>query len=407
MTLTRRLSAILAAVALAIPALVAAPAANSATGSFVATPNGMVGLQQEIVIRAPRSAGQVATINFSSGSVANAGQTVVNAQGFGSLAWTPTSAGTWTLTGTVGGVSLGSTTISVAPMPTTTAALVPNLVQVGVSNPVSIVVSAPLGVLPPTGSVTLRNQNQNELGTATLSASGGTTSTATIGWTPASGESLTATYTPSNPAGFTGSVSDTSQPQTTTARVPIALRFPPVLYVGTPTIIGAQTGNGVTAGSAAFFFDNAGIIGSTPTSSTGGISAIWTPPLSGVHTISTQFTSNDGRFTGTSSQIVNIQPAKTADSISLTPAGGTPWAANSPTTVTAGTEIALNVATASGATAVLSESGPCVINGSTLMPLSAGQCTITATSPGSGTIAPATTTYVVSIKAAPKKKRQR
>ncbi len=407
MTVTRRLSAILAAAALALTGLVAAPAANSATGSFVATPNGMVGLQQEIVIRAPRSAGQVATVTFSSGSLTNAGQTVINSQGFGSLAWTPTSAGTWTLTGTASGTSLGSTTISVAPMPTTTAALVPNLVQTGVSNPVSIVVSAPLGVLPPTGTVTLRNQNQNELGTATLAASSGTTSTATIDWTPASGEALTATFTPANPAGFASSVSDTSQPQTTTARVPVALRFPPVLYVGTPIIIGAQTGNGVTAGSAAFFFDNTGIIGSTPTDSTGGISAIWTPPLAGVHTISTQFTSNNGRFTGTSSQIVNIQPAKATDSISVTPAGGAPWAANSPVTVTAGTDIALGVATTSGATAVLSESGPCVINGSTLRPLSAGQCTITATSPGSSTIAPATATYVVSIKAAPKNRRTR
>ena len=178
-----------------------------------------------------------------------------------------------------------------------------------------------------------------------------------------------------------------------------------MLYVGTPTIIGAQTGNGVTAGSAAFFFDNVGIIGSTPTDGTGSIAAVWTPPASGVHTLSTQFTSNNGRYTGTSSQVVNIQPAKAADAITVTPNGQGAWPASSPIRVVAGSTVTLATTTASGATAVLSESGPCVINANTLAALSAGQCTITATSPGSGAIAPDTATYVVRISAAGKKKR--
>lgn len=405
MGIRRRFMAISATAALALSAGVSAPVAQAAAATFVATPNGMVGLQQEIVVRAPRSSGQIATINFSSGTLSNAGQTAINAQGYGSLAWTPTSAGQWTISGTVGGASLGTTTITVAAMPTTTAALVPNLVQVGVSNPVTVVVSAPLGVLPPTGTVTLRNQNQNVIGTAALSASSGTSSSATLTWTPANSESLIASYAPAAPAGFASSVSETATPQTTTAQVPVALRFPPVLYVGTPTIIGAQTGNGVTAGSAAFFFDNVGIIGSTPTDGTGGIAAVWTPPASGVHTLSTQFTSNNGRYTGTSSQVVNIQPAKAADAITVTPNGQGAWPASSPIRVVAGSTVTLATTTASGATAVLSESGPCVINANTLTALSAGQCTITATSPGSGVIAPDTETYVVTISAAGKKKR--
>ncbi len=59
--------------------------------------------------------------------------------------------------------------------------------------------------------------------------------------------------------------------------VTVALRFPPVLYVGTPTILGAQTGTGVPAGSASFFFDGQGIIGSTPTDSTGAWPRILDP----------------------------------------------------------------------------------------------------------------------------------
>ena len=408
MSPTRRLVTVVASLGLALGSLVAAPAwGTAATNSFVATPNGMVGLQQEVIVRAPKLTGQVATISFTSGSISNAGQTAINAQGFGSLAWTPTSAGSWTISASVGSSSLGSTTISVAAMPTTTAALVPNLVQVGVSNPITVVVSAPLGVLPPTGTVTLRNQFQNQIGSGTLVASSGTTSTATVTWTPTTNEAVTAFYTPTAGSGFAASQSAQFQPVSTTAQVPVALRFPGTLYVGSPTIIGAQTGFGVTAGSAAFFFDGVGIIGSTPTDANGGISAVWTPPTSGVHTISTQFSSNDGRFTGTSSQVVNIQPAKPKDTITLTPAGGSAWPSGSGIPAQVGTSVSLTATTGSGATAVLSEIGPCVINGSTFTALGPGQCTITATSPGSATAMPAAATYVVNVTAPPRKKRNR
>ena len=407
MSPTRRLVTVIASLGLALGSLVATPAMGSAaTNSFVATPNGMVGVQQEVIVRAPSLAGQVATISFSSGSLTNAGQTAINSQGFGSLAWTPTTAGTWTIAGSGNSSAIGSTSISVAAMPTTTAALVPNLVQTGVANPLTIVVSAPIGVLPPTGTVTLRNQFQNQIGSGTLVASSGTTSTATISWTPATNEAVTAFYTPAAGAGFLPSQSGQYEPVFTTAQVPIALRFPGTLYVGSPTIIGGQTGFGVTAGSAAFFFDGVGIIGSTPTDANGGISAVWTPPTSGVHTISAQFTSNDGRFTGTSSQVVNIEPAKPADTIAVTPAGGTPWPTGAPIPVRTGTSVNLTATTGSGATAVLGESGPCVINGTTLTALSAGQCTITATSPGTASVTPATATYVVTVQAPPKRKRR-
>jgi len=408
MTLTRRLVSVLASAALVLgTALAGASASTAATNAFVATPNGMVGVQQEVVVRAPKLAGQVATITFASGTTSNAGQTALNAQGFGSLAWTPTSAGSWTISAAGNGSSIGSTTVSVAAMPTTTAALVPNLVQTGVANPLTIVVTAPIGVLPPTGTVALRNQFQNQIGSGSLVASSGTTSTATISWTPANNEAVTAFYTPAAGAGFLPSQSGQYEPVFTTAQVPIALRFPGTLYVGSPTIIGGQTGFGVTAGSAAFFFDGVGIIGSTPTDANGGISAVWTPPTSGVHTISAQFTSNDGRFTGTSSQVVNIQPAKPADTIAVSPAGGTPWPTGAPIPVRTGTSVNLTATTGSGATAVLGESGPCVLNGTTLTALSAGQCTITATSPGTASITPATATYVVNVAAPPRKKRNR
>lgn len=404
--LRSRLAAVVAAIALAfgIPTLTAAPA--SAAGEFIATPNGMVGIQQEIVFRAPSLAGQVATIGFVSGGISNAGQTAVNAQGYGSLAWTPTSAGSWTISGLGSAVSVGSTTVNVAPMPTVTNALVPNLIQTGVANNITVTVSALDGILAPTGSITLRNQNQNVIGTGTLVPGSSATSSVTIQWTPAGGDTVTASYVPTTTA-FVASTGDTAQPAYTSSVVTVALRFPPVMYVGTPTILGAQLGTGVPGGSASFLFDGIGVVGSTPSDSTGGIAAPWTPTASGVHTITTEFSSSNGRFSGTSSQVVNIQPAKSQDSVTVTPQGGTPWNPGLPISVAAGSNTPLTAVAASGATVVLSESGPCVINGATLTALSAGQCTVTATSPGSATLRPDTNNYTVTITSPPRKKKKR
>ena len=400
-----RLMAALATLALGLGMSGLVAPAASAAGEFIATPNGMVGMQQEIVFRAPSLAGQVATIGFVSGGISNAGQTAVNSQGFGSLAWTPTSAGSWTISGLGNAAAIGSTTINVVPMPTQTYALVPNLVQTNVANRITVVVGALDGVIAPSGTVTLRNQNQNVIGTGTLSPSTGTTSTANVQWTPVIGETVTATYNPASTA-FTTSTGDTAQPGYTSSVVTVALRFPPVLYVGTPTVLGAQTGTGITGGSASFFFDGNGIIGSTPTDATGGVSAAWTPTASGVHTISTQFSSSDGAFSGTSSQTVNIQPARSTDTITVTPAGGTPWNPGLPISVRAGTNIALTASAASGATVVLSENGPCVINGAVLTALGAGQCVVTATSPGSTSVTGTSATYTITVTAPPKRNRR-
>jgi len=245
MRIRSKILAAVSSVALMVGLGLSAGAPASANTAFIATPNGMVGMQQEIVFRAPSLAGQVATIGFVSGAVSNAGQTAVNSQGIGSLAWTPTSAGSWTISGLGSAASIGSTTISVAPMPTTTYALVPNLVQTGVANNVSVVVSALDGIVAPAGSVVLRNQNQNVIGTGTLSPINGTTSTANVQWTPVPGETVTPSFVPSSTA-FVASSGDMAQPASTTGVVTVALRFPPVMYVGTPTILGAQTGTAVS-----------------------------------------------------------------------------------------------------------------------------------------------------------------
>ena len=70
-----------------------------------------------------------------------------------------------------------------------------------------------------------------------------------------------------------------------------------------------------------------------------------------------------------------------------------------PTAVTlAGTAV-------SGGQVLFSEQGPCVINGTVLTTLSAGVCTVSASTVGApGAYQPVTENFVISVKAAPKKR---
>ena len=54
---------------------------------------------------------------------------------------------------------------------------------------------------------------------------------------------------------------------------------------------------------------------------------------------------------------------------------------------------------------IFSEQGPCVISGATLTALSAGQCQVTAVSPGTAQLKPGSETYTITVTKAPKKKR--
>jgi trimeric autotransporter adhesin len=412
MTFTRRSlnrgAAIVAALGLTVGmTLTTAPAAQS-SNAFIATPNGMVGLTQEVVVRTPNNLrNQPVTIGFTSGPYATSLQTVINAQGFGSVSWTPSQAGTWTIAGLGNAVSVGSTTVNVAAMPTTTILMVPNNVQQGVSSNIVAVVSAPLGTVAPAGSVTVRaGGSLNVVGQGSLTPlAGSSRSVATIAWTPPAGGDfpLIGTYTPSSSA-FAGSTSPVSQPNITTTRPTVALRFPPSLYVGQQTVLSAVLGNGVADGSVAYLLNGVGISGSMPT--VNGVESFqWTPTVGGVQTITVNF-SGPLNISGSSSQAVNILPAPPADGISVSPQGGGAWSVGAPIVVRAGSNTLINASSTSGATVVLSETGPCVLNGAIMTALSAGQCTLTATSPGSASFLPNTANYTITVQAPPRRPRR-
>lgn len=395
-------------------ALAVGAPASAASNGFIAAPNGMVGVPESILINAPAAKGQVVTIGLQLGAAAQTLQTTIGSNGFGAVTWTPTGAGTWTINGLGTIANLGSTSATVVPMPTYTVLLAQNNVQQGATSNLLAGVVAPIGTLAPTGSVTLQTGGSgNGLVTAPLTgAFGGTTSTATIPWTPTVGGpfALQATYNPAS-GGQLGSTSAISQPSVNSGVQTVALRWPTNLYVGTPTVLQAVLGTGIPDGSVAFTFDSLGISASIPT--VNGVGTFqWTPPASGVHTISVSYTgaipnTNPVRFaSGVSSQIVNILPARAQDNITVDPPGQPAWSIAQPISMQAGRTLTLAGTSQSGTPVLFSEQGPCAIAGAVLTALSAGQCQVTAISPGNAQLTPGSETYTITVTAPPRKPRR-
>ena len=386
----------------------ASPASASLPKFFIAAPNGLVGVPETIVIKAPRSVrGQVVTIGLQNGSFATTLQTTINQNQFGAVTWTPTAAGTWTINGLGSIASVGSETLTVAPMPTYTVLLAQNHLQQGVSNNLLGAVVAPIGNLAPTGTIYLSTANGNGITTAPLTGSfGSNTSTATIPWTPSSSGDvpIVATYQPASGGQLT-STSTVSQPNVTTANQPVAMRWPATLNVGTPTVLQAVLGQGYPDGSVAFLLNGQGLSPFIPT--VNGVATFnWTPNASGVQYITVSYTGTgpgptqsaaNTVWSGTSQQSVNIQPAKTQDNITVDPPGQPAWSIAAPILMKAGSSVTLAATSTSGTTVVFSEQGPCVISANVLTALSAGQCQVTAVSPGTSSLTPGNETYTITI----------
>ncbi len=403
---TRSLAAI--ALALGVTAglsLAAGAPAQAASKGFIAAPNGMVGVSESITINAPSAVGQTVTIGLTLGGTAQTLQTVIGSNGYGAVTWTPGGAGTWAINGLGTIASVGSTSVTVAAMPTYTVLLAQNAVQQGANNNILAAVVAPIGTLAPTGSVTLSTAGGAAITSAPLTgAYGVSTSTATLNWNPSQGGpiAIQASYTPAS-GGQLASTSPNSQPNSSTALPTVAIRWPANLYVGSTTVLQAVLGNGIPDGSVAFSFDGIGVSGSIAT--TNGVGSFqWSPPSTGIHTISVNYTGNKPGFSGSSSQVVNIQGARLADNLTVDPPTQPVWSIATPIIMTAGKTVTLAGTSQSGTTVLFSEQGPCVIAGAVLTALSPGQCQVTASSPGNSQLTPGSETYTITVNKAPKKK---
>lgn len=394
--LTRTVTAAALAVGLAAGgALAVMPSAQAAVArSFISTPDGMVGVTQNVVIKAPKLKGQAVTVAFTNGGVTTPLQTVVNAQGFASIAWNPGATGPWTLAGQGSLASAASTTVTVAAMPTVTSLISPNLVQSGTGTSLLVQVAAPIGSIAPAGTVTVMTAYGQTVGTATLAASGTSTAIASVGWTPPAVPSvpLYATFTPAS-SSVTASTSTIVTPSITSAGVTVALRFAPSMYAGQPTVLQAVLGTGVPAGSVAFSVDGKTLDGSVPT--VDGIGSIDWTAVDGSHLIGVNFTSNTRKVSGVSTQWLKIGPAPAPDGMSVAPQGAMPWSVSVPASVKPGVTANLGASSSSGSTVLLSVTGPCILNGAAFTALSAGTCQVTATSPGGAGFGAAQATFTV------------
>lgn len=416
----RRIGAAMTAIAVALGvSLASAPASHAEplTGAtWVATPNGVAWTPQTVTVRTGKKAGPTVTIAVTgTGGGATTLTAPVNGAGFAYASWTPTAAGTFTLTASGASGQLGTASIVVVPAPTLTTLFVPGNVQPGVEVPIFAEVDTLSSSVAPSGTITVRDQNNNIVATGTLAATGHPgEATTRMSWTPSPGSpSLTAAFTPATNA---------FAPSSSLAEIPVvggswtvAITAPPVMYVGVPATLGAVVGAGIpttVGGSAAFSLNIDGfnfyVMGGSNQINAGVATYRWTPTQVGFQTIQVQYASNDLQYNGNASQIVNIQPAPSPDVITVTPSGAPAWTSGSVGSFQQGTNVTLTPTSTSGNPVTMSSDGPCAFEDAVLTMLGPGTCTVTATSFGNGgSLSGTADTYTINIVAPSKKKTKK
>ena len=398
-----------AALSLGLLAVMASPGHSSTlTGqNWISTPDGLVGVEQTVIMKATRYAGQVATVTFSNHDAGtNAGQAVVNPQGFAYLPWTPNLPGTWTISALVGEKAVDTAAITVAGMPTSTVLLVPGSVARNQQTSLVAEVGALGGSITPSGVVSVRDQANNIVGTGTLRPTGTSGLASTdISWTPVSGAiQLTATYIPATSA-FLASTSSRQTPIVGSSQA-VSLRLPPTSYVGVPETIAAviqPSFQSSLGGSVGFSLNIDGFefypMGGSQPAGTGIGTTSWTPTQGGIQTIKVAYASADFAINGTDAQVINVQPAPTPDLITVMPTGSTAWTPGNVGTLSQGTSVQLVPTSASGSTVTLSTDGPCVLHADELTLLAPGACTVEAASLGDGgSLAPTDAAYTLTVR---------
>ena len=377
--------------------------AQATVSGFV---NGPVGVQQQITVTgiSPGLLGESQctmqpTINNVIQPQVTGNITLVGSQNAVTFLWSPQTAGsaTFNITDCTGLSNPGAVTISKVNTITTISA--PNTAQVGVATKITVNVQSqsPSSYIP-TGQVVVRDSNGAVIQTMGLAAGTGTgQSYAYYWWTPtATGQYIIqATYNGDTNANASApSAQDIIQ--ATPSGGTIALKHPPVMYVGVPQTLTANVFPSTVQGSVGFTVNGQPISGSIPIVN-GSASMTWTPPAAGTITLGASYTTNQGGSGSTSEQIT-IQPASQTDAITLVQPGWGPWAANGTYTLGNGSNFTFQASTLSGAPVTLSETGPCQVSGLTItVPVGSGACNLKASSPGGNGYAPVTYGYTVNL----------
>lgn len=413
-----------AGLALIASAGISAPAATAATPALIGSANGVVGIAQTVEVRAPKLAGQRIGLNFSlAGQVRTTATVALNSAGAGSTVWIPSDAGAWSIAGAGSFSSASASNLTVAAVPTITTLYAANQAPVNTPTTLTAVVAPTGGVTTPSGSVIFTDQFGATLGSVPLVSTAAGLGIANFAWTPTSpspGITVTATYSPSSGAGGSANAlvsSSTDGIQVTSGTPVVSLKLPGTLVVGRATdvtaIVAGVTGSDGSPiqGSVALINNvNGAVTGISGSLALTGsqATASWTPTSSGNQLIAAQFSATNSFVSGSDTQAVNVLPAPGADPISLGVQGSAAWPAGGTVSAPANASLQLFATTGSGAPASISESGPCLVNGNTLVTSTAAStCTLTVSSPGTTAFAASQATVTIQIQAPPKKKKRR
>lgn len=404
-----RLLATLAA-GLAVGSLLVAPVAaapRAKAPSYVGAANGILGVSQTIQVTAPRFAGK--TVSLTATPPAGAASTLsvtLNGQGQGSVSWTPSTTGYWTVQGAGPFAVATGSRLFVSAVPTSTTLFAAALAQTQTATTVVATVTSTSGTYVPAGSVTFGNQLGGTYGSAPLVPGAGNSASATFSWTPPSPGNfpLQATYNPTlGSGGFAnaGSSSSVDTVEVVLSQPLVSLRLAGVYRLGQASSVSTVVNNSTLTGSAAIDLNVNGtatsISGSTPVSNS--VATVpWTPTALGNQVITTSFSATNSNASGSAQQVIAVLPALTRDPISAGPSGQGPWPAGGTVTMAPNARVAVAATSQSGSPLSIGTSGGCVVIASTLIaPATPGTCTVTVTSPGSSGFAANTATYTVNV----------
>ncbi len=408
--LTRVIGAVAVAVVVLGGSLAPASAApKKASPPVLATANGTVGVSQPVIIVAPTLPGQSVTVLFAiNGVVSNQASATLNARGEGIAQWAPTAAGAWTVTGAGALASAASFAVTVAPVATRTVLAAANQALANASTSLLVTVTSVAGTYPPLGTVTISNVFGGTYGTVSLVPGVGPTSSATLSWTPPSVGTypLVATFAPSIGGGGIPNTMASSSRDTVDVRstVPlVTLRLPSSFTVGQTTTIAALISTPLVPGTAAFVLNYNGTLsypsGSIAITNQEAVLA-WTPTQLGNQLLTADYTSTSRTSTGSSTEQIAVLPVGPSDPMSVSVAGLGVLFAGTPVTTAGGQRLTVTTSSGSGSAVGLTDSGPCLLRGSTLVtPKAGGQCILTATSPGGGAYGPNSAVFTINVSA--------
>lgn len=396
----------------------AAAATPGVVTPTVAVPNGTAGVPLTVTVIAPDLAGQTVGLSASLDSVVvSLPDATLDSRGRGAVPWTPPYAGRWTVASSNGNVAIQPGTAVVAAMPTTTEVILPN--RAARFEPMSIIAEVRTGEVPRVfgqaaveqslqveGTVTFYEVYRGRIGSVRVKALPGD-AVAALSWTPPQyGDyAFYAEFEPStSPAGgpvaTTASRSDIPHLTVQERRAVVALRMPELVYVDEPVVVSAVIPDLFT-GAVGFSVDDRPI--SSDREVVDGYAATeWTPLEPGVHTVTVELRSERfPRLERRIDQQINVLPSPVGDPISVSPViGGVaqrPWQDGQVLNWPGGQRIPLVMSSGSGAPVNLSQSGACLIQGTTLVtPVTGGGCIVTFSTVGAGGFGPNTATVLIS-----------